>query len=272
MKPFLTLIFASAIFSLVCSAPRQSALAQEGSAMLSRQGVDVEQVVRAIAAKETAFRRELNNYAFKRDAVIQQIGFGGQIGGEYHRVSNFTFDDSGNIIEKIIFAPMPTLAPSQNDVEDLGTIETYVLEASKIDQYSFAYVGKEWIDELNTYVFDINPKVMPTNKSQGRFFQGRIWVDDQDMQVVKARGKSVPEGKERFPTFEYYREQIDGHYWFPSYTYADDSLVLPTGEVFHVRLRIRFTDYERSHGKVRILEAEKDEPENKEMAKPKEKP
>jgi hypothetical protein len=276
MKRLLTLSFALALFSLVCAAPHQSALAQGSSssttATLSRPAVDVEQIVRTLTAKEAEFRRELNNYAFKRDAVIQVIAFGGQIAGEYHRVSNFTFDDSGNVSEKIIFFPMPTLAPSQNDLDDLNSIQTYVLEPSTISQYSFTYVGKERIDELDTYVFDIGPKVMPSNKSQGRFFQGRIWVDDKDMQVVKARGKSVPEGKERFPTFDYYREQFDGRHWFPSYTYADDELVLPSGEVIHVRMRVRFTNYERSHGKVRILEADKDDKDNKETPQPRAKP
>jgi hypothetical protein len=274
MKRLLTLIFALAIFSLICAASHQSARAQGSSppSNLSRPAVDVEQIIRALTAKETEFRRELNNYAFKRDAVIQLIGFGGQIASEYHRVSNFTFDDSGNVSEKIIFFPMPSLAPSQNDLDDLNSIQTYVLEPSRISQYSFTYVGKERIDEVDTYVFDIGPKVMPTNKSQGRFFQGRIWVDDQDMQVVKARGKAVPEGKERFPTFDYYREQIDGRHWFPSYTYADDELVLPTGQVLHVRMRVRFTNYERSHGKVRILEADKDDKDNKETPQPKQKP
>ncbi|HEX8649612.1 MAG TPA: hypothetical protein VF708_02145 [Pyrinomonadaceae bacterium] len=275
MKRFLTSIFALVLFSLVCSVPNPSALAQSGSssssttATLSRPGVDVEQIIRALTTKETEFRRELNNYGFKRDAVVQLIGFGGQIAGEYHRISNFTFDDSGNIFEKIVFFPMPTLAPSQNDLDDLGTIQTFVLEPARIGLYSFTYVGKERIDEIDTHVFDTGPKVLPGSSSGGRFFQGRIWVDDRDMQIVKARGKGVPEGNERFPTFEYYREQIDGRYWFPSYTYADEQLVLKTGQVIHVRLRIRFTDYERLRGKVRILEAEK---ENEETPQPKPKP
>jgi hypothetical protein len=79
-------------------------------------------------------------------------------------------------------------------------------------------------------------------------------VDDQDLQIVKVRGKGVPEGQQRFPVFETYREQIDGKYWFPTYTYADDELVFPKGEVVHLRMVVRYTDYKQFRSKVRIVE------------------
>jgi hypothetical protein len=102
------------------------------------------------------------------------------------------------------------------------------------------------------------------SKTPERFFQGRIWVDDQDLQIVKARGKGVPEFDQRFPTFETYREQIDGKYWFPTYTYADDQLSFKSGQTVHLRMRIKFTDFERLRGRVNVIEqgneTEKDEP------------
>jgi hypothetical protein len=96
---------------------------------------------------------------------------------------------------------------------------------------------------------------MKKSKSPERFFLGRIWVDDRDFQIVKSRGKGVPEtDKAKFPTFETYREQIDGKYWFPTYAYADDELNFKTGQSVHLRMRIRFTDFERLRGKVRVIE------------------
>jgi hypothetical protein len=272
MKSLLLSTLRLATLTLLCVVLHQTALAQRnsGKAAISSNtaspaaAVDVDQIVRALTAKETEFRRVLNNYAFKRDAVIQIIAFGGQIAGEYHRVSNFTFDDTGEVFEKIIFFPMPTAAPSQTDLEDLSSIQTYVLEPSRINEYRFTYAGRERIDEIDTYMLDVAPRVTPSKGSKVRFFQGRIWVDERDMQIVKARGKGVPEGKEKYPTFEHYREQIDGRYWFPSYTYADDELVLNDGQPIHVRMRVKFTDYERSRGKVKIIEAEKQTPDPKE--------
>jgi TonB family protein len=219
----------------------------------------VDEIVRAFTAKETRFRQALNLYAFKRDALVQTIGMGGQVTGEYHRVSLFTFDDQGTRFEKINFFPMPTLSEitiTVQDLEDLGGVNPFALEASKLNAYNFKYVGKEKIDELDLYVFDVAPKVTPDPKKiKERFFQGRVWVDTQDLQIVKARGKGVPDDKNnKYPIFETYREQIDGKYWFPTYTYADDELTFGSGQVVHVRELVKYSDFVQGHGKVTITE------------------
>src|SRR5215212_8312251 len=271
--------------ALLCAA---SAAAQKpnvttaagGPSVVNRSGspVDVERIIRAFTQKETEFRKALNEYGFRREAVLQTIAWGGQISGEYLRVSRFVFDDSGNRFEKILKFPVPTMSEltiTAEDLEDFGGVQSFALESSKIHEYDFAYVGKEKIDELDTYVFDVTPKILSDarrlaalkatvkkTRQPERYFQGRIWVDDQDLQIVKARGKGVPEFDQRFPTFETYREQIDGKYWFPTYTYADDELNFKTGQSVHLRLRIKFTDFARLRGKASVIE-QGDEPEDK---------
>lgn len=218
--------------------------------------INVEKIIRAFTAKETEFRHALAEYAFKRDATVQTIGMGGQITGEYHRTSQFVFNDNDERFEKITYFPLPTLTElsvTQEDLEDLGGVQPFALEASKLAQYDFKYFGKERLDELDTYVFDVAPKIVPKKVSE-RFFQGRIWVDQQDLQIVKVRGKGVPEGNQRFPVFETYRQQVDGHYWFPTYTYADDELIFPEGNSVHVRMLVRYTDYKRFQSKVKIVD------------------
>ncbi len=269
MKRFLLSALAAA---LACAAS-QAARAQTGAAggsspVVNRSGspADVERIIRTFTQKETEARRALNEYAFQRDAVIQTIAWGGQISGEYHRVSRFVFDDSGNRFEKILKFPVPTMSEIQitaEDLEDLGGVQSFALESSKMHEYNFSYVGKEKIDELDTYVFDVTPKILSDkarlaalkkSKKPERYFQGRVWVDDHDLQIVKARGKGVPEFEQRFPTFETYREQIDGKYWFPTYTYADDELTFKSGQSVHLRMRIRFTEFERLRGRLRVIE------------------
>jgi TonB family protein len=223
----------------------------------------IDDIVRKVTTKETEFRRALFSYAFKRDALVQEIGMGGQVIGEYHRVSEFTFDDSGNRYEKIAFFPMPTFGGmTPEDLEDLGGVNPYALEAAKLGQYNFKYVGKERIDELDLYVFDVAPRVTPdAKKTKERFFLGRIWVDDHDFQIVKTKGKGIPETKSnKFPIVETYREQIDGKYWFPTYTYADDDLVFDNGTDLRIRMRVKYTDYVVGHGKVTITELEEVKP------------
>ena len=218
---------------------------------------EVERVIKTFTTKETQFRHALNEYSFKRDAVLQSLGMGGQVTGEYHRVSLFTFDDAGTRYEKISYFPMPSLpSVTQEDLEDLGGIQPFALEPSKIPLYDFKYVGKDKIDELSLYVFDVSPKVIPDpKKTKERFFSGRIWVDDQDLQIVKTKGKGLPETKNnKFPTVETYREQIDGRYWFPTYSYADEELIFDKGDVLHIRMKVRYSDFELARAKVKIIE------------------
>ncbi|HSQ25210.1 MAG TPA: TonB family protein [Pyrinomonadaceae bacterium] len=227
-----------------------------GSSNLSQAQID--EIIRRFAAKETEFRQALNSYAFKRDALLQEIGMGGQVIGEYHRVSSFTFDDKGNRFEKIGFFPMPSLqgvSVTNEDLEDLGGVNPFALEAAKISQYNFKYVGKERIDELDLYVFEVSPKVMPSPKSKERVFVGRIWVDDRDLQIVKAKGKAGPETKQnKFPIVETYREQIDGKYWFPTYVYADDDLIFDNGTDVRIRMQVKYSDFVVGRGRVTITE------------------
>lgn len=260
MKRLFTLIFA-AVSLAAASAEVSLAQTQTASASSksSSDAIDAERVIRAFATKEADFRRALNEYSFKRDAVIQTIGMGGQITGEYRRVSRFVFDDKGNRFEKILLFPIPTIKEvgiSAEDLEDLGGVQAFALEISQLDKYNVTFVGKERIDELDLFIFDVSPKVMPNpKKTKERLFQGRVWVDDQDFQIVKARGKGVPETKDnKYATFETYREQIDGKYWFPTYSFADDELVFGGGQVVHLRMRVKYSDFEKLRGTVRIIE------------------
>jgi TonB family protein len=218
--------------------------------------IDAARIIRSFTTKEAEFRRALNSYSFKRDALIQSIGMGGQVIGEYHRVSNFTVDDQGNRYEKISFFPMPSMAEiTQEDIDDLGGVNPFALEPSKVDLYNFRYVGKEKIDDLNLYIFDVTPKIMPKPKKEARLFSGRIWVDDQDLQIVKTKGKGVPETKQnKFPTVETYREHIDGRYWFPTYSYADEELIFDNGGSIHVRMKVRYTDFTPSRATLKVTE------------------
>jgi TonB family protein len=218
---------------------------------------EVERIIQAFTRKESEFRRALTAYSFKRDALIQAIGMGGQVVGEYHRVSTFTFDDQGNRYEKINFFPMSTMGQSitQEDIEDLGGIKPFALDPSRVAEYNIKYVGREKIDDLNLYVFDVSPKVIPSPKKlKDRMFVGRVWVDDQDLQIVKTKGKGVPETKRnKFPTVETYREHIDGRYWFPTYSYADEELIFDDGGSLHVRIKVKYSDFAPARGTLKVV-------------------
>ncbi|HWN10203.1 MAG TPA: hypothetical protein VNO50_13215 [Pyrinomonadaceae bacterium] len=247
------------VFILLATAALAFGQGNPGNAMTagSLSQSEIDRIVSTFTAKEAQFRIALLEYSFRRDALMQSLGMGGQVTGEYHRESLFTFDDNGTRYEKITRFPMPSFQSiTQEDIDDLGGISPFALEPSKADKYDFKYVGKEKIDELTLHVFDVSPKVMPNpKKTKERFFMGRIWVDEVDLQIVKTRGKGVPETKDnKFPMVETYREQIDGRYWFPTYSYADEELLFDNGGTLHVRMRVKYTDFQLARAKVKIIE------------------
>lgn len=213
--------------------------------------VDIDRIVSAFTAKETEFRNALAQYSFKREAVVQTIGAGKQISGEYHRTSQLLFDGAGKRIEKILLFPSPTLSGfgiSAEDLDDLGGVQLFALEAAKANLYNFKYVGKERIDDFDLHVFDVSPKAVPDPKKvKDRLFQGRIWVDTEGNQIVKTRGKGLPEPKNSaFPNVEIFREEVVSGLWFPTYAYADEELMLGNGGgVVHLRMKVRFSEFEK---------------------------
>jgi hypothetical protein len=222
---------------------------------------ETDRIIKRFTANEGDFRAALSNYVFNRYATVNIIGLGGQISGTYRRDSYMTFNADGGRFEKVLFAPVASTPPgfvTPEDLEDLGGVNPFALEPAFVPQYNFSYVGVEHIDELNLYVFDIAPKVIPDpKKTKQRLFVGRIWVDVDDLMIVKSKGKAVPETKiNKFPIVETTREQVDGKYWFPSDARADDELVFDSGEVVKIRMRVKYTDYRLGRSEVRVLDDE----------------
>lgn len=219
---------------------------------------EIDRIVKKVTSNEAAFREALTNYVFNRSATIQTVGLGGNITGTYKRDSFLTFTSDGKRFEKITFFPVPTIqeiSVTPEDLEDLGGVNPFALEPRVADQYNFNLLGKEKIDELDLYVFEVTPKVMPDPKrSAQRMFTGRIWVDDRDLMIVKSKGKAVPETKQnKFPIVETWRENVDGKYWFPSFSSSDDELVFDSGQVVKLRVRVKYTDYRLGRTDVRVI-------------------
>ncbi|HMJ07954.1 MAG TPA: hypothetical protein VK468_03050 [Pyrinomonadaceae bacterium] len=220
----------------------------------------IDNIIKKFTTGEGLFRRALNIYAFNRSATIQTVGMGGQISGTFRKDSYLSFNEAGERFEKILFAPVSTLTEitiTPADLENLGGIDPFAIEPKSIAKYNFAYLGKEHIDELDLYVFEVSPKVMPDwKKTTEKLFSGRIWVDDKDLLIVKTKGKAVPEGKERFPIVETWRENIDGKYWFPSFSSSDDELVFENGQAVKMRMRVKYSNYRVGRTDVKIVEEE----------------
>jgi hypothetical protein len=252
----LRLRFAVMLVALVALSPALSrlALADEGPLdPAPPKGTTTEEIIRHFAAKEKDFQQARDQYTYRQDVKVQTP----EDDGEYHEIFDVLFDDQGKRLENVVYAPQSSLARIQMSPEDLDDIRhrlPFVLTSDEIPEYQILYVGQQQEDELRCYVFDIAPKEIVGKK---RYFQGRIWVDDRDFQIVKTYGKTVPDirkkkGQENlFPRFTTWREQIDGKYWFPTYTKADDTLHFSGGDV-QIREVVKYSDYKRFGSNVKI--------------------
>ncbi len=237
------------------------AAAQRGESELDSsppQGITEQEIIQRFAAKEKEFKIAREQYAYRQSLTVQTMD-GDTVNGEFKEVEDVLFDDRGNRVEHVVFAPGSTLQGilmTKEDYDDIRNRMPFVLTTDEIPEYQILYVGKQRIDEIGTYVFDIAPKQIEKNK---RYFQGRIWVDDQDFQIVKTYGKNVPDigtkkrgGQENlFPNFTTWRDRVDGKYWFPVYTKVDDTLHFSTGDI-HIRQVVKYTDYKRFGAKSKI--------------------
>ena len=227
-------------------------------------GITTQDIIQKFAAREAIFKQARNNYTFTQDITVQQLD-GNSVSGEFRLVQDITYDDKGNRIENVKFAPQSSLTEvtlSREDYEDFRNQMPFVMTTEDLPNYNLLYAGQQHVDEIDTYVFDAAPRTI--EKGQ-RYFQGRLWVDNKDFQIVKTCGKTVPEtrmentGKKKkknvqenlTPKFVTYREQIDGEYWFPTYTTADDVLHFATNDV-HIKEVIKYTNYQRFGVKTKI--------------------
>ena len=216
----------------------------------------VEDIIKRFAQREAEFKLERGNYTYTQSFSIQTLDEDNRPDGEYRMSSDIIFTPEGKRYEKITFAPPDTLrriSLSQQDLDDVRSVQPFVLTTEELPKYDVKYVGRQQVDELSCYVFDVGPKTIEKNQ---RYFKGRVWVDDKDLQIVMTDGKAVPDiitknNENVFPRFRTYRENIEEGFWFPVYTRADDYLHFRSGDV-HIRMTIRYTNYKRYGSTVKM--------------------
>jgi hypothetical protein len=227
-------------------------------------GITVEEIIKKFGERESQFNQARQNYIFRQSVKVQTLSEDtGRPDGEYQQVTDITFDKQGRRAERVVFAPQNSLQRVLMTPADFEEIEhrlPFVLTAEEMPQYDIKYLGRQKVDELDTYVFDAGPKTLEKGK---RYFQGKVWVDQQDYQIVLINGQTVPQdmrkGHEDLqPPFTTYYEQIDGKYWFPTYTKAEGTLHFPASngaarQDVHMRNIVRYTDYKQFRATSRII-------------------
>jgi hypothetical protein len=256
----------SICFALSCLLGVLPLMAQEGP-LENTQPTDTtpEDIIKRFATKETEFAKARDQYTYRQSVKVETLD-GDKVDGAYQEVFDVMFDDKGHRIENVVFAPQSSLTKifmSEEDMQDIRHRLPFVLTTDDLAEYNVLYVGQQQEDELHCFVFDVAPKKIEGKK---RYFQGRVWVDDHDFQIVKTYGKTVPDlcnghpcsakshgdQENLFPKFTTWRTQVDGQYWFPYFTRADDELHFKLEDV-HIREIVKYEDYKRFGTNTKIL-------------------
>ncbi len=231
----------------------------------------IQEIIQKFAAKEAAFAQARENYTYRQSVKVDELDESGRARGKFEVVSDIIFSPEGRRTERVVFAPVATLQRIQltpEDEQDLRNVQPFVLTTKDISKYYVRYLGKQTLDEIPCYTFAVKPKEMEKGE---RYFAGIVWVDDRDFQIVKTYGRGVGLKKKnydnQFPKFETYRQQIDGKYWFPTFTIAEDTLMFQSGPQ-PIKMVVKYEDYKQFSSDVKITFGDAVEsPESKEGPK-----
>jgi hypothetical protein len=237
--------------SVPAQTPAQSK-APQSNASARKADLPPEQIIAKFAEKETEFYDAWMQYAYTQTAVIRVLSVDGQPQKESMTlVSEVVFNDDGTREVKLINrrGRLRSVGFTDEDQEVFENINPFALTTKELSLYNLKYEGREKVDELDCYVFSVKPK---TTKGGRMYFDGKIWVDDQDLQVVRTVGKPVPQTRNnQFPEFETLRQMIDDKYWFPVWTHADSKLLFPDQTV-RIEETITYDDYKKFASKATI--------------------
>ena len=211
-----------------------------------------DEIIRAFAAKETEFYEAWIQYAYRQDAEVRVLSVNGNPSRERMSiVSDVIFHDDGTREVRQIQnrGKLKSVEFTRDDEEVIDNLQPFSLTTKQLPLYNLKYEGKEKVDELTCYVFSVKPK---STKGGKMYFDGKIWVDDEDLQIVRTVGKPVPEKRnQRFPEFETLRQVIDQKYWFPVWTHADSVLDFSQNRV-RVEETITYENYQHFDSKATI--------------------
>ena len=241
------------LYLLVAAAQAQTDCA-EGNGVLDMtqpKNMTVDELIQKFSAGEKKVREARTRYTYTQDVMVQTLNEN-KVDGQFHEIATVSYDGKGRRAENVTFAEQSTLRQvqlTQTDFDDIRIFMQWILTSDEVTQYKLTYAGQQHVDDLDTYVFHVEPKKEEKNQ---RYFEGRIWVDNRDFQVVKLCGKSVPDvvhvkkhqPMDIRPSFVGYRQFIDGN-WFPAYARVDDTLHFQVQSI-HLREVVKLTNYKRA--------------------------
>lgn len=128
-----------------------------------------------------------------------------------------------------------------------GFLQMIFIDTNGFDQqhYKFDYVRREFLGEVRCLVFDVTP----VGKNRKGRFLGRIWVEDQDYNVVRFNGAYGGGGTSSYYFhFDSWRDNVQPGLWLPSFVYSEESeLHYALGKKLNFKAQTRLWGYNLSH-------------------------
>ena len=206
-------------------------------------------LIREVAAKASEFKAARDHYTYRQTFLFQELDTRGAVVGSFREVREIIFTPQKQRTEVLLGRPLENLKNmrlTEEDFRDVREVNPFVLTSEDLFHYQVKFQGRETMDEMECFVFRLAPRQILDGQ---RLFDGRIWVAENERQIVRAEGRPLPQvqrskSENLFPHFTTLYRPIDGKYWFPVRTLADDTLYFRTGPQ-RVRLIIRYDEYKR---------------------------
>ncbi|HYL36687.1 MAG TPA: hypothetical protein VEV17_12310 [Bryobacteraceae bacterium] len=213
-------------------------------------------LVRRVAARETETAQAQSNYMYRQSVELDELGARGGRSGQYREMRDIIFSPKQERTEQIVGQPVDGLVHlklTEEDFRDIREIQPFLLTQDQMFLYETSYRGEEIVDGVDCFVLQARPKQILQGQ---RLFDGLFWVAETDYSIVRSEGQAVPQivttkNENLFPHFTTIRQKVDGGFWFPALTYADDTLPFRNGPQ-RIRLTIRYTDYRKFEADSKI--------------------
>src|SRR5450432_914101 len=192
-----------------------------------------EQVIDRFISNEQHLYGQMHNYSPLVETYIQNLKPDKDLGevpaGDKYFLGRANFSKGVNLVpltdtssksRKVIGSVGNFFSFAMQFLPD-GFLQMIFIDTNGFDKqhYQFDYVRREFLGEVRCLVFDVTPS---EKGNKGRF-KGRIWVEDQDYQIVRFNGSYNGNGHSSwYFHFDSWRTNVQPGLWLPAFVYSEE--------------------------------------------------
>jgi len=219
-------------------------------------GAQPADLLRRVAERESENEAARNDYTYRQTVTVADLDHNGAQLGEYREVRDIVFSAtmvrSEQVVEKARNS-LKRLKLTEEDFRDMREIQPLLITRDNRFMYESKPKGEEIIDGIDCWLLQVRPRQILAGQ---RLFDGIIWVSKEDSSIIRLEGQAVPQVRSTrdenlFPHFTTIRQKVEGKYWFPVTTFADDTLDFRTGPQ-RIRMIIRYVNYKKFGADTKI--------------------